>query len=621
MSSSARPARDDNPTIGADFHAFDPSHQDADMSIPLRVLFVEDCEEDAALVLRELRAGGFDPTWKRVDDVASMAAALERDRWDIVISDHHMPRFSSDQALSMLREQGLDLPFLVVSGSIDEDDAVAKVKAGANDFIMKDHLGRLVPTVSRELRDAEVRRKRAQAEEDRRRAEDTIVHMGAHDALTGLLNRTGLESFLLDATKRAALANRPLALLKIGLNNFESLQDTFGPENSDGLLKDVARRLTELFGDRGTTARIGVTDFGVVVPDADAEFAAEYGRRVLQELEPSFSLSEIPVDVDASIGIAVFPGHGDRPQTLFRAARVARRYARKADCGLALFRPEYDPHDPKSLLLLPELRTALASDQLFLEYQPAIDVATKRVTSAEALVRWRHPERGVIPPDQFILLAEGSSLIKDLTKWVLKEGCRQWHAWRMEEVEIAVAVNLSARDLHDQRLADRVRSAVDTWGLKRGALELEITESALMADPQRARDLIERLTAEGIRFAIDDFGTGYSSFNYLRELPVQKLKIDKSIVKNISSNSRDAALVRGIIDLGHNLGLKVLAEGVEDQPSLESLASMGCDLVQGYHTGRPMGAKPFRAWLRESPWGLTPLQCNLSDGRCPEGAS
>jgi len=303
----------------------------------------------------------------------------------------------------------------------------------------------------------------------------------------------------------------------------------------------------------------------------------------------------------------VGPEHGETAELLLRRADTALEAARRSGSGFVVYSPEGDPYDPGALVLLGELRRAIEGDELLLHYQPKVDLKTRAVVGAEALVRWRHPRRGIVPPDRFIPLAEQGGLIKPLTRWVLGEAIEQCHAWQNKGRDLAVSVNLSARNLSDLQLVEHITGLLDTRSLPARLLRLELTESAMMADPAHAASVLASLEAKGVAMAIDDFGTGYSSLTYLRKLPVSELKIDKSFVMGMTSlEQEDTLIVRSTSELGHNLGLSVVAEGVEDQRTLELLGTIGCDGAQGYFIGRPMPAADLDRWLAGSTWALRP---------------
>lgn len=306
--------------------------------------------------------------------------------------------------------------------------------------------------------------------------------------------------------------------------------------------------------------------------------------------------------MEASIGISLAPEHGTDAHTLLRRADVARHAAKRSRQGFAVFTSNLDTHSPERLALLGDLRRAIERDELFLVYQPQLHVAERRVRGVEALVRWRHPQRGLISPDQFIGLAEESGLIRPLTQWVLEAALRQCGAWRAAGIDLAVAVNLSARNVHEPSLPTIVGDLLVQYQVPPGWLTLEITESAMVEDPSGALVTLTRLSNLGIQLEIDDFGTGYSSLGYLKRLPVRGLKVDRTFVQHLVEDPNDAAIVASTVGLAHSLGLHVVAEGVESLEALEALGLMGCDVVQGYYLSRPLTAAGLEGWLREARW-------------------
>ncbi len=567
------------------------------MATPLRVLIVEDSEDDAALLSRELRRGGYDLTYERVDTAATMIAALENQTWDIVFSDHSMPHFSGTEALAIMRERGLDLPFIFVSGTIGEDNAVAAMKVGAHDYIMKGNLKRLVPAVDRELRESKVR-------QERKRAEETIRHLAYYDPLTDFPNRTLLHDRLQQAIVNAQRDHRQIALLLMDLDRFKEINDTLGHRRGDILLKNVGLRIQGVLRASDTIARLGGDEFAVLLPSVDLKEPILAARKITKILEFPFDIEGLPIDVEASIGIVLYPDHGSDADSLIQRADVAMYAAKQSGSGYTVYTADQDQHSPRRLTLMAELRRAIEEGQLLLHYQPKIDLTTGGVNGVEVLGRWIHQELGVIPPDQFIPLAERTGLIKPLTGWVLDQALRQCRVWSQAGIEISVAVNLSVRNLLNPQLPDQVAELLQHHGILPGCLELEITESGIMADPERAREIVTRLNKMGVQLSIDDFGTGYSSLGYLKRLPVHWIKIDKSFVIHMVANESDAVIVQSTIDLAHNLGLKVVAEGVESQAVYDQLMDRGCDAVQGYHISPPLPAEELIRWLRESRWGL-----------------
>ncbi|MBI3995999.1 MAG: EAL domain-containing protein [Nitrospirae bacterium] len=567
------------------------------MSIPIRVLMVEDSEDDAALIVRELKRSGYDPAVERVDTSDAMNKALVEQTWDIVICDYRMPAFSAPDALMLLKNSGLDLPFIIVSGSAGEDHAVAAMKDGAHDYIMKDNLSRLIPAVERELREVRVRRERDQAEE-------MIRFLAYHDSLTALPNRTLLRDRLERAILDAQRENRPLAFLLMDLDRFKEINDTLGHHRGDQLLQQVGPRVQNLLRGSDTVARFGGDEFAVLLPHTGAEGAAETAQKILKALQPPFTIDNLPIHVEASIGIALYPEHGTGSENLIQRADVAMYAAKRNGSGYVSYAPEQDQHSPRRLALMGELRQAIEQNQLFLHYQPKISLLTGRIIGVEALVRWQHPEYGFVPPDQFIGPAEQTGLIHPLTQWVLDTALRQCQVWREEGLDIRVAINLSVRNLQDLQLPGQVAERLQNYALSSDRLDLEITESAIMADPTRALQVLTGLDQLGIGLSIDDFGTGYSSLGYLKKLPVDTIKVDKSFVMDMVSDESDTAIVKCAIAFGHNLGLKVVAEGVENRETWNRLAALGCDSAQGYYMSRPIPSAELARWIGESPWGL-----------------
>jgi diguanylate cyclase (GGDEF)-like protein len=564
------------------------------MSTPLRVLIVDDSEDDALLLIRELKRGGYDPVYERVDTAEALSAALDRQTWDIVFGDYSMPHFNGVAALRVMREKGLDIPFIFVSGTIGEDTAVEAMRNGANDYIMKSNMKRLLPTVERELREAQMRL-------EHRQIQEMVQHMAYYDTLTQLPNRNMLYDRLLNAIRTNA-EGRPMALLLLDLNHFKEINDTLGHYRGDFLLQEVGARLRSVLFEPDVIARLGGDEFAILLPRLAApDHVNQVAQKIHQTLEAPFMVEGLPVAVEASIGIAMYPDHGGDPYSLMQRADVAMYVAKQTGVGYAVYAPAQDQHSPRRLALMGELRQAIEQSQLFLQYQPQVDMKTKRVIGVEALVRWRHPEHGLIPPNEFILPAERTGLIKPLTLWVFNTAQSQCQAWHRKGIELPVSINLSVRNLLDPQFPDLIAKLLQPCGGRTDRLELEITESAIMADPTHALEAMNRLKGLGLRFTLDDFGTGYSSLSYLSKLPVDTIKIDKSFVMNIARAS-DEVIVRSTIDLAHNLGRKVVAEGVENQEIWDRLVVLGCDAAQGYLVSRPLDADRLERWLKESPY-------------------
>ena len=433
---------------------------------------------------------------------------------------------------------------------------------------------------------------------ERKRIEETLRHQALHDPLTGLPNRTLLEDRLAQEVKRAERDEGVLGVMILDLEEFKAVNDTFGHQVGDDLLRQVGGRLTGATREVDTVARMGGDEFGIVLGGIRGEDeAAASAKRLLGALEESVLVEGQWISVGASIGIALFPQHGSEPTSLMRRADVALYAAKRAGRGFSFYAAEDDQFNPRRLALRAELRDAIENGGLELHFQPQIECRSGRVIGVEALVRWRHPDHGLMLPDLFIPIAEHSGLMGQLTGWVIRDALQWSDRWAEQGRRLTVAVNLSALQLQDRQLPEAIAEAIQGHRGGAGRLQVELTESAVMADAERALEILGRLNRLGVRLSIDDFGTGYSSLSYLRQLPVQEIKIDRSFVADLARSDSDAVIVRSIIDLGHNLGLSVMAEGVEDAAALDLLERLGCDLVQGYHLSRPLPPLEFTRWL------------------------
>jgi len=426
--------------------------------------------------------------------------------------------------------------------------------------------------------------------------EEHIRHQASHDAVTGRLNRSAFDQIM-----AGRLGGEPAALLMVGFVRLQEIVKTVGREIADRLMRDAGERLAAVIGG-ASLARISDTAFGVFAPGLDGDAATALARRVVAMFEEPYHEGDLTIDAVAEIGIALAPVHGTEGSLLLQRADVALFEASRAESRTAVYEPAADPHRPEHLSLMSDLRTALDHDGLRLFYQPKLDLASGRVAGAEALVRWQHPKRGFVPPDAFISLAEETGNIQRLTRWALASGIAQAASWRARGLALRVSVNLSVRDLADAELPDRVAGLLSRHAVPSSQLMLEVTESAIMGEPDAAIAVLRRLAEQGIALSIDDFGVGQSSLSYLRRLPVRELKIDKSFVLNLAQNAEDRTIVRSVIELGHRLGYSVTAEGVEDEAALAGLTDYGCDHAQGYHIARPLPADAFDRFLDEARW-------------------
>jgi diguanylate cyclase (GGDEF)-like protein len=426
-----------------------------------------------------------------------------------------------------------------------------------------------------------------------------LRHDALHDALTGLPNRTHLQRRLAAVLAAVTEGTSPgAAVLLLDLDGFKHVNETFGHQQGDRLLMEVALRLEGVVGATGTTARLGGDEFAVLVPGAvDADRAVHLARRLLRVLEEPLSLDGMTVQVGASVGVALAPLHGTDPASLLKRADLAMSDAKASGRRVRLYDPALDADKSHNLTLVSELRTAVQLGTLQVHVQPQSRLRPAGVTGVEALVRWEHPVFGSIGPEEFIPIAESSGLIGRLTTQVLDTSLAACASWRAAGRDLCVAVNLSTRSLQDADLVADVARLLVRHDVPADRLTLEVTEGSVMADPDRAVAVLHDLRELGVRLSVDDFGTGYSSLSYLQRLPVQEVKIDRSFVAALDAGSENVAIVRAIIDLGRNLGLEVVAEGVEDQATWNRLASLGCDLVQGWHLARAMPIDDLLPWL------------------------
>jgi len=435
---------------------------------------------------------------------------------------------------------------------------------------------------------------------DRVVAAEVLRRQALHDGLTGLPNRTMLTDRLRHALQQSSRTFAPVALLMMDLDQFKEVNDALGHDHGDRLLIEMSRRLQRELPQADTVARLGGDEFAVLLTkEGNLEGARHVADQITAALEQPFHLGGISLQVNASIGIAVYPEHAVDAETLARRADVAMYTAKRTGGGAAVYSPEHDQSSVRRLALLGELRRAIAENELTLHYQPVIELATGVVHAVEALVRWEHPTHGLMPPAEFIELAEVSGLIQPLTRWVLEHAVDQIVAWRELDIRLRVAVNLSVRNLYDIELAPWLNTLLLDRGVDAGLLTLEITESELMDDPLYAMEVLGKLKALGVATSIDDFGTGYSSLAYLKNLPIDELKIDRSFVGSMVDDDSDLTIVRSTIDLSHNLGLDVVAEGVENAETLDRLADLGCDRAQGYHLSRPLTPSALITWLAD----------------------
>ena len=437
---------------------------------------------------------------------------------------------------------------------------------------------------------------------ERRRAEASVERLANFDLLTGLPNRNQLISHLEEAIRREGSGTEGVALMMLSVDRFSEIQEGVGIVGADDLLKKVALRLAGVAEAGQFIARISDDSFAIVILQADAERAHELAKHIQRAMTDPFELAGVPLDVRTTSGIALFPAHGAGADALIRRSDIAVRRARTAGIEYALYSGKGETESPQRLILLAELRKAIKDDELLLHYQPKIDVRTRAISGVEALVRWPHPERGMVPPKDFIPQAEQTGLIKPLTDWVLSAAGRQISHWQRLGIEMPVAVNVSPNNLRDPDLLKQLIALGTQSGGRLDLLQLEVTESALMEDPEQSHDILCRIRDLGVQIFLDDFGTGYSSLSYIAALPIHSVKIDRSFIIRMMQHERHRAVVIAAISLAHSLGMKVVAEGVETADQARAVIELGIDEIQGFFFGKPVPADDLLRWKTGFSW-------------------
>ncbi|MBW4453120.1 MAG: EAL domain-containing protein [Nostoc indistinguendum CM1-VF10] len=705
------------------------------MNEPLNVLIIEDSEEDTMLLLHELRCGGFNPIWERVQTDKELRIALNSRTWDVMISDYRLPGFNARAALEIAKQSQKDIPFILVSGTIGEVLAVEMMKAGANDYVMKDNLNRLPEGVRRELRDAQVRAERKQAQKllrtlasnipgmiysfvqhsdgstafdyisfgcldlleltpdqilenaflcfeqihlddrpgcyaavkesaqtlkpfsyewrlvtpsgklkwvqasarpesrengdivwygvlldvserqaalrDRKQAQELIIHNALHDPLTDLPNRTLLVERLELAINRAKrLETYHYAVLFLDLDRFKVINDSLGHLAGDELLKNTAHKLKTHLRDVDLVARIGGDEFVILLEDIpDIEKAIQVTERILADFQTPLILNDAEVVISTSIGIVLGTNSYSQASDLLRDADIAmyRAKAQKAN-SYKIFDVRMHTQAVNRLTLETDIRKAIEREEFIIYYQPIVDIldhaygeqSAGRLIGFEALLRWQHPTRGLVLPDEFVSIAEETGLIVQIDRWMLYKACQQLASWKTKfatRFPIKISINLSAQDIRQGSLIEDIDQILAQTNLEGDCITLEITESMLIENISNTIDLLSQLKSKKIQISIDDFGTGYSSLNYLHLLPADNLKIDRSFVSQMQQVNRNYQVVNTIIALSNQLGLAVVAEGIETPQQLQWLQQLGCELGQGNLFSKPLEHQAAEALL------------------------
>ena len=555
----------------------------------LRILFIEDQPDDVELERRQLERDGLVFEWRAVSSDIAMRREIDEFRPHVVLCDYSIPGFSGRQALGIAHEIAPSIPFIFVSGTIGEETAVACLRDGATDYVLKDNPQRLGAAVRRALSEVE----------ERKAYEARIQYLANYDALTDLPNRTLIADRVGQALIHARRTGRHLALLTVNIDHFRLVNEGFGHAAGDAVLKEMAARVHASVREGDTVARTGVDEFTALVSDLERpEDVHPFARKILDALKFPHTAGNQEIRITASAGAAVFPHDGEDAETLLRNASAAMHRAKALERGAFQFASQDTMREAvEQIMIETELSLALQHGELRLEYQLQYDLRDDRACGAEALMRWPRADGTSVPPATFIPVAEETGLIHAAGLWALEEACTTALPWVRANDKFVLSVNVSIIQLKDAGFVEAVARILEATQFPVKCLELEVTESALMSTAASGPEAIARLKALGLKIAMDDFGTGYSSLSYLSRLPIDRLKIDASFVSRITTDPRDAGIAQSIVSLGHGLGLKVIAEGVETREQLAALRQMGCDQAQGFLLARPVGPQRIPALL------------------------
>jgi len=554
------------------------------------VLLVEDNRIDAQLIRRLLRR--VSTSYYRITHVRTLNDAIlsaEELAPDVILADLNLPDSRGTHTVASLQTAYSDIPLIIVSAWEDEAISLRSVKAGAQDYLVKGHIDGA--NLHRVIRYA-IERKRTELE---------LVRLAQFDQLTGLPNRTLLRERVNHALARAMRSGSGVATLILDMDRFKEINDMLGHEIGDKLLIETGNRIRASVRDQDTVARLGGDEFAVVLEGvSEAKEVLPVIERIVNSLREVTTIDGHEVNTSISTGIAMYPENGTDLSELLRAADLAMYQAKSSGRACYQFFADAMQEEAQSRRALEwALRRAVEAHEFQLVYQPQICLRTGSVIGVEALIRWMHPTRGLLTPYHFIGALEEFGLINEVGQWVLQTACEQLREWHAADLKpMRMSVNVSAQQFEDPMLMDKVRSALDETKVSPEFLELELTESCLMSDPAQAGALLREIRDAGVRIAIDDFGTGYSSLTYLNEFPLNALKIDKSFVQSVESNDRGGPISNMIIGLGQNLGLEVIAEGVETEGQLQYMQEHGCDIAQGYLYARPESPSDLTPWLQ-----------------------
>ena len=570
----------------------------------IRILHLEDDAADRELIGLLLKEAGIACEITAIESQTSFRRNLEQGVWDLILSDFALPTFDGLQALEIAAKVAPSTPFIFVTGKMGEDVAVESLKSGATDYVLKQNISRLESSVRRALSERAERLRRLQAEEKLELKEAQLRFLAYHDSLTSLPNRAFLQDRLQNILLTCRRNDQKAALLFIDLDNFKNVNDSLGHSVGDLLLQRVGERLLKTARSNDIVARLGGDEFVVVLcgmkENTDAALAA---NRIRDAIAIDFVEKEHRIATSCSIGISVFPDDGSDSETLLKKADIALFSAKADGRNSWLFiTPEMNARAQERISLEGSLRQALVNDEFFLEYQPQQEITSGKIVAAEALLRWRHPEFGILAPDVFIPIAESRGDIIPIGEWVLKTACAQARSWHDDGIrDLRIAVNVSPIQFRQANFLSLVRQALAEAGLAPEYLELELKESFFLSCDLKMIALLQELRKLGVRVAIDRFGAGYCSFDFLRRFRFSKLKIDGSFVRAVSENPQDTGILSAMISMGKILHMEVIAECVETSEQTNLLQSIGCDEIQGYVCSAPLSAPAFTELTRSLP--------------------
>lgn len=569
----------------------------------LRILLIEDNSWDAGMIREMLESVDAKCIFERSDRISSGLKLLEKEPFDAVLLDLGLPDSSGINTLRKIQEKQNDLPVIVLTGLSDDALAAKAISLGAQDYLIKgkidsDTLHRsIIYSIERKKAEETIRR----LYEELKKMEEEVRHMAHHDPLTGLPNRRLFISLLSLGFAQSRRHDMKLAILFLDLDRFKDINDTMGHEAGDELLKEVAGRLKATVRASDTVARIGGDEFNVILPDVvRAEDISDVAQKIVECFRKTFMIAGHEFHVTPSIGISVYPDDSEEMDALLKYADIAMYDAKKAGRNTYRFyNQEMNVRSTERIRLDSGLRLAIERGDLYVHYQPIIDINTGRIVCAEALVRWQHPDMGLLDAARFVSVAEETGLMSSIDEWVLLTVCSQVGSWNEAGLTpIPVTVNLSARLFQNPELANKVSHIIDETGIPPFCLHIEITESTAMTNIGRTAASIKELAEMGLRISIDDYGVGCSSLNYLKRLPVTRLKIDQSFIRDISTDSGDRDIISAVTAMAHKMDMKVIAEGVETEEQLSFLRQAGCDEMQGFLFSKPLTAGEFEKILK-----------------------